>query len=290
MLVYNVSSSPTLSVLTLSVNKTSLSKSDKGRVNSNKLEFTIIPYYERSISSSIILNVKDIYIARILALCGILAPPTIIIVIIIAGLLTPGYSQLTDIISSLIGQDSAKLGLMTAGFIAYGVLIIGFSYGLYLRLQKGIKARIIWFTLAEELGITVVPVYLRFGDEVYRDRIDIGEDEFYHRLAHDPTHPSTTQPTPQDFANTYQKLSQEADGIVSIHISSILSGTYNTAVQGKKLAVSPWFQLSRNQYRPYFLAASTIALIFAGLALFKLVLEHKINPPSFPQTLIRSLQ
>lgn len=89
--------------------------------------------------------------------------------------------------------------------------------------------------LAEELGITVVPVYLRFGEEVYRDRIDISEDEFYHRLARDPIHPSTTQPTPQDFANTYQKLSQGADGIVSIHISSILSGTYNSAVQGKKL-------------------------------------------------------
>jgi len=89
--------------------------------------------------------------------------------------------------------------------------------------------------LVEELGITVVPVYLRFGDEVYRDRIDISEDEFYDRLVHDPVHPSTTQPTPQDFADTYQELSKEADGIVSIHISSILSGTYNSAVQGKKL-------------------------------------------------------
>jgi len=90
-------------------------------------------------------------------------------------------------------------------------------------------------TLAEELGITVVPVYLRFGDEVYRDRVDISEDEFYHRLLHDPIHPSTTQPTPQDFAETYQKLSQEAGGIISIHISSRLSGTYNSAIQGKKL-------------------------------------------------------
>jgi len=90
-------------------------------------------------------------------------------------------------------------------------------------------------TLAEELGITVVPVYLRFGDEVYRDRVDISEDEFYDRLLHDPIHPSTTQPTPQDFTTIYQKLSQEADGIVSIHISGILSGTYNSAIQGKKL-------------------------------------------------------
>jgi len=89
--------------------------------------------------------------------------------------------------------------------------------------------------LTEELGITVVPVYLRFGDEVYRDRVDISEDEFYHRLLHDPIHPSTTQPTPQDFADTYQKLSQEASGIISIHITSRLSGTYNSAIQGKKL-------------------------------------------------------
>jgi len=55
--------------------------------------------------------------------------------------------------------------------------------------------------LAEELGITVVPLYVRFGDETYRDRVDITEDEFYQRLMNDPIHPNTSQPTPQDFAN-----------------------------------------------------------------------------------------
>jgi len=89
--------------------------------------------------------------------------------------------------------------------------------------------------LAEELGITVVPLYVRFGEEVYRDRVDISEDEFYQRLLHDPVHPSTVQPTPQDFVDVYQKLSQEADGIISIHISSKLSGTCNSALQGKEL-------------------------------------------------------
>ena len=88
--------------------------------------------------------------------------------------------------------------------------------------------------LVEELGITVVPLYVRFGDEVYRDRVDISEDEFYQRLKTDPVHPSTIQPTPQDFANVYQKLVQEADGIVSIHISSKLSGTCNSALQAKE--------------------------------------------------------
>lgn len=89
--------------------------------------------------------------------------------------------------------------------------------------------------LAEGLGIIVVPVYLRFGDRVYRDRVDIGEDEFYYRLLHDPIHPNTTQPTPQDFTDVYQKLSKEAAGIVSIHVTSKLSGTYNSALQGKQL-------------------------------------------------------
>ncbi len=70
--------------------------------------------------------------------------------------------------------------------------------------------------LVEELGITVVPAYVKFGGEVYRDRVDISEDEFYQRLLSDPIHPNTEPPTPQDFADVYQRLSQEADGIISI--------------------------------------------------------------------------
>lgn len=89
--------------------------------------------------------------------------------------------------------------------------------------------------LLQELGITVVPVYVRFGDKVYRDRVDISEDEFYERLTHDPIHPNTTQPTPQDFADVYQKLSQKAEGIISIHVSSKLSGTCNSALMAKDM-------------------------------------------------------
>jgi len=89
--------------------------------------------------------------------------------------------------------------------------------------------------LVQELGITIVPLYVRFGEKVYRDRVDISEDEFYQRLLHDPVHPSTIQPTPQDFASVYQKLSPKADGIVSIHMSAKLSGTYNSALQGKEM-------------------------------------------------------
>ena len=89
--------------------------------------------------------------------------------------------------------------------------------------------------LVAELGITVVPLYVRFGNQVYRDRIDITEDEFYQRLRDDPVHPSTTQPSPQDFIDAYQKLIPEADGIVSLHISAKLSGTCNSALQAREI-------------------------------------------------------
>jgi DegV family protein with EDD domain len=89
--------------------------------------------------------------------------------------------------------------------------------------------------LAKDLGITIVPAYVRFGDEVYRDRVDISEDEFYQRLLHDPIHPSTTQPSPKDFVDVYKELAQEADGIISIHVSSKLSGTCNSALRGKEV-------------------------------------------------------
>jgi len=89
--------------------------------------------------------------------------------------------------------------------------------------------------LVQELGITVVPLYVRFGEEVYREQVDISLDEFYQRLEQGPIHPVTIQPSPQDFATVYQTVASEADGIVSIHISSKLSGTCNSALQGKEM-------------------------------------------------------
>ena len=91
---------------------------------------------------------------------------------------------------------------------------------------------------AQELGISVVPLYVRFGDEVYRERADLTDEEFYQKLLQGTVHPVTIQPNPQDFAEVYQKLSEEADAIVSIHISSKLSGTLNSALQAKKMIAS----------------------------------------------------
>jgi DegV family protein with EDD domain len=90
-------------------------------------------------------------------------------------------------------------------------------------------------SLAKELGITVVPVYVRFGEEVYLDRVDMSEDEFYKRLEKTTVHPSTVQPGPQDFLNVYRKLSKGADGIASIHVSAKLSGTCNSGLMAKDM-------------------------------------------------------
>jgi DegV family protein with EDD domain len=89
--------------------------------------------------------------------------------------------------------------------------------------------------LMQDLGITVVPIYVVFGDKSYRDKLDIGDDEFYERLIHGPVHPSTSIPTPKDFADAYNKLAQETDEIISILITSKESGTYNAAQLAKEL-------------------------------------------------------
>jgi len=89
--------------------------------------------------------------------------------------------------------------------------------------------------LARELGITTVPVYVRFGEEVYRDRVEMTTEEFYRRLVQGPVLPTTTQPPPGDFLNIYNKLAKETDEILVVTLSSKLSGTYQSALQAKSM-------------------------------------------------------
>jgi DegV family protein with EDD domain len=90
--------------------------------------------------------------------------------------------------------------------------------------------------IAKELGIVVIPVYLRFGERVYRDGVDIQHDEFYKRLSSEKIHPNTAAPSPGDIARIYEEVSREADDIVSIHVTSKHSAVYNTALVGKTIA------------------------------------------------------
>jgi DegV family protein with EDD domain len=89
-------------------------------------------------------------------------------------------------------------------------------------------------TLAAELGITVVPAIVRFGEESFLDGVEIDHDTFYRRLREERLFPTTSQPSPGQFAEVYDRLAPGAEGIVSIHLSSRLSGTFNSAVQGAR--------------------------------------------------------
>lgn len=85
---------------------------------------------------------------------------------------------------------------------------------------------------AESLGVTVRPLSVVFGDKVYLDGIDIKPDTFYSMLATSSVLPTTSQPSPGEFVEVYERLfSQGCNTIISIHLSSGLSGTFQAAKQ-----------------------------------------------------------
>lgn len=88
--------------------------------------------------------------------------------------------------------------------------------------------------IIKQLNIRIVPIYVRFGNKTYRDGIDINSEEFYTMLESSPIYPATSQPNPEDFVGTYNEYRDSSDGIISIHISSRISGTYNSAATAKQ--------------------------------------------------------
>jgi DegV family protein with EDD domain len=89
--------------------------------------------------------------------------------------------------------------------------------------------------LAQEKGITVVPLTVTFGHESFLDRVEISTDEFYRRLTSEDIFPTTTQPSPGAFADVYNKLAEETNEILVVVISSKLSGTYQSATNAKNM-------------------------------------------------------
>jgi DegV family protein with EDD domain len=74
----------------------------------------------------------------------------------------------------------------------------------------------------------LVPLYVRFGDETFRDYVDIGPDDFYRRLRAASEPPKSSQPTPADFAAAYESLA-EYQKILTVVLSARLSGTFESA-------------------------------------------------------------
>jgi DegV family protein with EDD domain len=81
--------------------------------------------------------------------------------------------------------------------------------------------------------IRAVPLNVHFGEENYKDGEDLLPDRFYEMLKTNPIHPKTSQPSPEEFKSVYQELLSGDTEIVSVHISSKMSGTHQSATIAK---------------------------------------------------------
>lgn len=89
--------------------------------------------------------------------------------------------------------------------------------------------------LAQELGVSIVPLLVRFGTETYRDGVDINTEDFYRRLTESNVLPTTSAPGPGVFAELFTSLARETDEILAIMLSEKYSVIHESACQGKDM-------------------------------------------------------
>ncbi|MCF6095058.1 DegV family protein [Microaerobacter geothermalis] len=92
--------------------------------------------------------------------------------------------------------------------------------------------------LVEKFNLTVVPLKVHFGESTYLDGVNLSASEFYKKLEQSPLLPTTSQPSPLDFVDTFKGIHDQEEGnvsIISIHLSSALSGTYQSANLAKNM-------------------------------------------------------
>ena len=109
----------------------------------------------------------------------------------------------------------------------------------------------------------VVPLYVRFGDESYKDYVELGPDEFYARLRSAAQTPSTSQPTPGDFLAAYEDLGG-FERILSVHIAGKLSGTIESARAAAR-------ELGGDRIRALDSQSASAAIAMLGLAIQRLL-------------------
>jgi len=84
----------------------------------------------------------------------------------------------------------------------------------------------------DRYGIEVVPLKVIFGSETFRDRVDMTDDEFFRRLAASTKLPTTSAPSPGEFAEVYSRLAKDYESCISIHLGAQLSATVEAARVG----------------------------------------------------------
>ncbi|MDD3824681.1 MAG: DegV family protein [Anaerolineaceae bacterium] len=90
-------------------------------------------------------------------------------------------------------------------------------------------------SIVEKNDLRVVPLCVHFGDKTYREGVDLSNGEFYTRLKEAPVLPTTSQPSAGEFYEVFSELVAQGHEIVTLTISSRLSGTWNSAMAAKEM-------------------------------------------------------
>jgi DegV family protein with EDD domain len=90
-------------------------------------------------------------------------------------------------------------------------------------------------SLVQEHDIRVVPLYVHFGEEAFKDQVEISSEEFYARLKDAPELPTSSQPSAGEFHQVFKELTDAGHEVLTLTISSKLSGTWNSAVAAKEM-------------------------------------------------------
>lgn len=90
----------------------------------------------------------------------------------------------------------------------------------------------------DKFKVTVVPMTVSFGDELYTDGVDLSAKDFYKKLTSSSQLPKTSQPSPEAFRQAYDAIAGEGDTIISIHVSGKLSGTLSSAETASKMVAA----------------------------------------------------
>lgn len=86
----------------------------------------------------------------------------------------------------------------------------------------------------DQFDIQVIPINIHFGEKTFLQKVDLSDKDFYRMARESGSVPKTSQPTPQQFIDFYQRIAQPGDTILSLHVTSKLSGTFDSAVMAAK--------------------------------------------------------
>ena len=153
----------------------------------------------------------------------------------------PAWSQSTTALA-LREQYSAGARTSWRSLCGTGVVAIPVSGGWGLARKVAVVTDStcdLTLELAEELGVTIVPLRVIFGDQAYRGGVDITTEEFYERLVNNRQLPTTSAPSVGDFQEVYERLLEKGNSIVSIHVSGKLSATVRVAQAAKESGAEP---------------------------------------------------